>query len=79
MDKPGHLVLHQEEISKEDDLADHEKACDEQETRISLDKKSYSFDFTGHMQDSDYMKKRLMEWVRAVAAYVRFLHYTHIT
>lgn len=26
------------------------------------------------LEDPDYMKKRLMEWVHAVAAYVHFLH-----
>nr|ADE77880.1 unknown [Picea sitchensis] len=26
------------------------------------------------VEDPDYMKKRLLEWVHAVAAYVRFLH-----
>ena len=29
------------------------------------------------MEDPDYMKERLMEWVHAVAAYVRFLHASH--
>jgi hypothetical protein len=32
------------------------------------------------LEDPDYMKKRLLEWVHAVAAYVRFLHtYADIT
>ncbi|GLJ07478.1 hypothetical protein SUGI_0067960 [Cryptomeria japonica] len=78
LDKPWNVMVGQEEMAMKEDLAHQGENCKKMGEK-ELEEQIYCIDFEGHMDDPDYMKKRLKEWVGAVAAYVRFLHYTHIT
>ncbi|GLJ07480.1 hypothetical protein SUGI_0067990 [Cryptomeria japonica] len=77
-DKPWHVMVDQEDKPKKGGFDYHGQNCKkmgEQDSEICLsrEEEEYYFDFEGHMEDPDYMKKRLREWAKAVAAYVRFL------
>ena len=62
----------QQDKLKKEDLDYHGQNCKTVEEK-ALEEQIYCFDFEGHMNDPEYMKEKLKEWAKAVAAYVHFL------
>ncbi|GLJ07476.1 hypothetical protein SUGI_0067920 [Cryptomeria japonica] len=72
LDKPWNVMVGPEDKPKKEDFDCHGQNCEKIGEKV-LEEKIYYFDIQTHMGDPDYMKERLREWVKAVAAYVRFL------